>query len=652
MTAGYDVVLEEDVYSGELGHAAKHNAVNEQVNWLTSGLLPTFSARQMGLKFNGDDEVDELEQIIGDLQTDGNITGFTFAVEDVVLLSRPVVIPIDTTIPGSPRQKPMRLFSPARSAQAGQGLLDVLNGQGGGFDLRYDGSDPNHLACFETRGVGRLELDGLNFFNGGDEDTAPLLMTTNTTLHVHDCYFRGTLERVQEECLQKFIVCGGTSGGPGSISANPNAPFQGYGTRIEGNCFDRGGPIELNSYANNIVIRANNWTTKAGSGTGKRAAVEINGFAGIENPVTHVIEYANQSCNNIIQDNTIEVPGFRYAVALERTTATKVVNNGFWDTPAFGGGQFISGIYSGVGALETHSDHNFMEPAFHMVTGPNLLEVEIDTAQGNRPRFTPDRAYQWLRSRLNIIATTGIGLRVFATTGDYAFLKASGGADANPSYPSAVIGYSVAQRVTDLVTDVNSYVVSSATAAFTPEHQMCPIQGANIDGGTVIARYISPTQVELNKKPNSTLGATTAQIARPPGVGANIDLLEVTRGGHLVTKGAVGAASVAAGGALGSTSAAGGNVPATAVATGTDVTFTLVVKAASLGALVAGLMANITYGIGYQTPRVQVTPCDAAAAGLDVYYDKAASTNALLKIGCRNAPTNGVTYTFDVAVLQ
>ena len=128
-----------------------------------------------------------------------------------------------------PRQKPIVIQGAATDQTGGTGLSPV-----GGtiFDLRYDAA--GEVAKWDTRGVGSLCVYDCTFKSGGSATNGtPFIKTTNTHLHISNCFFLGNNAGVSAN--QDAIVLGGSTtsfGGSGATQA-----FQGYGTVIEGNYF-------------------------------------------------------------------------------------------------------------------------------------------------------------------------------------------------------------------------------------------------------------------------------------------------------------------------------------------------------------------------------------------------------------------------------
>lgn len=176
------------------------------------------------------------------------------------------------------------------------------------LDLRYAGAG----AKIRTLGVGSLEIAGITFADNG-ASTSPFILTTNTTLHVHDCAFNGNLTKIRETCDQDALVFGGTTT---TIDGTENAPFQGYGSVIERNYFNRiRRGIYGRAYFNGVPILNNTWWATCGS-DGSAAAIESDGFSQSE---------ANTGL--YVAGNLVECVGYVQAIKCQRTVNSYFANS-------------------------------------------------------------------------------------------------------------------------------------------------------------------------------------------------------------------------------------------------------------------------------------------------------------------------------------
>lgn len=218
-------------------------------------------------------------------------------------------VPIPNDGGATPKQPYLRITGDG-AWQSGQGGIP----QGGTqLDMRYDGDG---VAKIDTRGLGLLVMDHVTLVDGGD-DAKPFLQTTNTTLHVRGNGFFGT--HAADAADQDAIVLGGEST---DLGGTDDAPFQGYGTIIEGNYFNRiRRGVYGRTYCNGTVIRDNTFWTQCGSDIGgDAAAIEFRSWAPGE-----------YDAGNVITGNLIEVPNYVYAIKLTKAVHNTLAYNNFYD---------------------------------------------------------------------------------------------------------------------------------------------------------------------------------------------------------------------------------------------------------------------------------------------------------------------------------
>lgn len=208
-----------------------------------------------------------------------------------------------------PTQKPIRIV----------GAGPLFSGQGGApnggtiIELAFAGSP----ARLYTRGDGLLQLENLTLSSPAPNST-PLLMSTNTTLLVRGCTFYGSI--TAPNCIEDAIVLGGASN---IIGNSANAPFQGYGTIIEGNYFSRvRRGVFLRSYGNGVVIRDNTWWRTSGGPEGDDNAVAIESLG---------YHWSEKNAGGVITGNLIECTYYKYAIKLTDTIQFAIIANNFYD---------------------------------------------------------------------------------------------------------------------------------------------------------------------------------------------------------------------------------------------------------------------------------------------------------------------------------
>ena len=196
-------------------------------------------------------------------------------------------------------------------------------------------------AYFDTRGQGTLEIDHLAFVNGTNGvSPVPFIQTTNTIVRVHDNLFLGSLSVAGSTSTQDVIVLGGTTI---TIDGAATAPFQGYGTVIEKNHFNRiRRGVYLRTYANGVVIRDNTWWNLCGAADATTAALEFDGGPS-------VIVGAD------VSGNLFETYAYPSVIKLIKTLHATFFANNFYDASAgtlslisFDANSYANIVYEGL----------------------------------------------------------------------------------------------------------------------------------------------------------------------------------------------------------------------------------------------------------------------------------------------------------------
>lgn len=221
---------------------------------------------------------------------------------------------IPNTGGAAPTQPAIRLMGAAASmaASAEAGGNGTVFGCSA-LDLRNNAA----TAKIDTRGAGYLEIDHLTLMDG-DSDSAAFVFTTNTVLHIHDCSFYGTAPAsAGVSAANDAIVLGGTST---TLDGTANSPFQGYGTVISNNFFDKiKRAVVGQTYANGIQIVNNTIWKNSGYATG--GAIE---FTGVSNGV---------DTGNYIAGNLIEISYYKYGIRqVDYCENWILVGNNFFDS--------------------------------------------------------------------------------------------------------------------------------------------------------------------------------------------------------------------------------------------------------------------------------------------------------------------------------
>jgi len=233
----------------------------------------------------------------------------------ICLILGQIVLPNDGAAQ-NPRQPPIR-FVGAGGQFDGRG--GIFPPQGGSvLDLRF-GAGPK----IATYGLGLFEATGLTFADYGF-DSAPFLYTTNTTLYIHGSGFWGT--QIAFLANNDAIILGGTSAGNEGTN-HPNAPFQGYGTVIRDNFFQKIRRAAYGRvYANSIVFTENTIWKSCGTNLAGGAAIELHGDPDDSTPQVNVGWW--------VAGNLIEVGNYDYGIKATESQRNTFIGNSFYDPSA------------------------------------------------------------------------------------------------------------------------------------------------------------------------------------------------------------------------------------------------------------------------------------------------------------------------------
>ena len=251
----------------------------------------------------------------------------------------------------------------------------TLLGEGGGWtnlsttnqipatrvDMRYSGA-----AKISTTGSGYLAVKRIGFEDNG-YDSTPFILTTNTTLYAQDNSFTGS--------------------GPGAaMSVNDavwtgtaSVGFQGYGTQIDHNYFDKINRGLYGQYWSNAIVLSNNsWSYNCG------------GFAAFEFDGT-----VDQAQYNSYYGNLIETVHYQHTAYFLNSRGNEGASNTEWDQ----GQLYTSGMY-----LSGASQGN-------VCLGCSFATPYVDATGGNIPLLiyqgTSSQNYQPQVSGIQNLSTTG-----------------------------------------------------------------------------------------------------------------------------------------------------------------------------------------------------------------------------------------------------
>lgn len=345
---------------GQSGHVADHNLIESTLNAVkttadaaqpastldsTVASKVTTSGTQTQSALNSNyvarskvkaDGTDQTATLQAELQALYNAGGGTLVLPSgEIRLDGQIVFPNDggTTMPTGAQLQPSMTLRGEGGWHSGQ--VQSTSPDIGGTSLLCNYTDATYNnAKFVTRGLGRLTIERLTMRSAAAADSTPFLYTTNTTLHIRGCSFRGAAA-TQGACAIDAIVLGGTkkkAAGNDVGYGDADSAFQGYGTVIEGCYFDKVRRVAYGrSYANHIVIRDNFVEKTCGTNITDGACIEFNGNLDVANGSVQPGDYCT---GNQIINNYLNGQGYYYQVKLTQATRCVVFGNGSPDPQA------------------------------------------------------------------------------------------------------------------------------------------------------------------------------------------------------------------------------------------------------------------------------------------------------------------------------
>ena len=250
----------------------------------------------------------------------------------------------------------------------GQGcLFDGRGGEPNGgtiLDMRYSGA----LGKLVTLGLGRLEITGITFRETGLAST-PFIYTTYTTLHIHGNGFYGN--KIGVLCDQDAIVLGGLTQVEGP--RGDNVGFQGYGTIIEGNYFNKiRRAVYGRCFFNANIIMNNTIWNKCGSNLINGAAIEIDGDPDNIG--------AQTAAGNVISQNLIEMVNYPYGIKIVDGQKNSCLANNFYDPTYHSLGYY----YMGTDAKYNYILAGYHNDSYTFVDGNINENTSINPHQGTK----------------------------------------------------------------------------------------------------------------------------------------------------------------------------------------------------------------------------------------------------------------------------
>lgn len=206
------------------------------------------------------------------------------------------------------------------------------------------------VGCIELFGTGYVEIEGITFYQNGTAHAVPYIYDTNACMQIQHCGFFGHASKSGLTCNQDAILLGHT-GSQAQIDGTPTSRFQGYGTVIRENIFNklrRG--VWIRRAGNDVAVVHNTWWNECGSdggsGAASGAAIEVQGISGSSTGGVKII------------GNLIECGSYYYGIRLgDYTSSISVIGNGFYDP----GGQMVAFVQ----ISPTNSSYHLIIAGYH-----------------------------------------------------------------------------------------------------------------------------------------------------------------------------------------------------------------------------------------------------------------------------------------------
>jgi hypothetical protein len=265
----------------------------------------------------GDGVTDDTLAVQAAINSLSSLGGIVVIPEGHYVITGQIVFPNEADVSGIVYQPPIKLEG-AGAYVLPRTELSLTPSYGSILDLRY--TDGPKIA---TYGTGMLEATGVTFADLDMEfDDAPFIYTTNTTLHIHDSSFYGRLGGYGVAQNDAIILGGTSSANPGH--ADPNGPFQGYGTVIRDNFFMRiRRAVYGRVFANGVAFVGNTIWSSCGSDLPDGAAIEIDGDPDGLSP---------QSASGwYVAGNLIEMVYYPYGIKTRESQRNAFIANNFFD---------------------------------------------------------------------------------------------------------------------------------------------------------------------------------------------------------------------------------------------------------------------------------------------------------------------------------
>jgi hypothetical protein len=244
------------------------------------------------------------------------------------------------------------------------------NGEGGNpgsgciLKTTYSGAG---TAKIETYGLGKFEIDHIAFYDTGT-DSLPFLLTTGTTLNIHDNSFVGNCGGLN--CTQDVILLGGFNSVFSGGTNDPTAAFQGYNSYIEKNYFQRiRRAVYAKTYAASNHIESNYFGPGSGSNL-VAATLTLTSVANASGGTTTYTGTITGGASNGLATQSVVITGF-----------TNPANNSAV-SPAFPSAFNVLSSTSTTITVTNPSGVSETDPATAVTTGGSILEFDATAQSG------------------------------------------------------------------------------------------------------------------------------------------------------------------------------------------------------------------------------------------------------------------------------
>ena len=320
-----DSDLDDTNFYIKVGDKYYQQVISGVINVQNFGLLP---GQNCGAKFN---------KLLQRFKNKGATFYFPSSDLDYIFEQR-IIFPYEVKN-NTPTQKPFKIVG---DGSYWNGKFINNNGKKGScIQLAYNGDGTYLDAKITSFGLGSLTIEDITFEDDSGDNT-PFFYGTYTTWKVSRCAFLGS--KINTECDQDVFILGGTDSS--EIGDVPNGGFQGYGTIISENYFNkiRRGLLGQN-YFNANTFKDNTFWFQCGNSNG--GAIELDG------------SHSTQTCTgNVISGNLCEMLNYKYFFKGNKANNNTFVGNNLFDMATAGTSEAYYNMENSEFNVIVHGWHN------------------------------------------------------------------------------------------------------------------------------------------------------------------------------------------------------------------------------------------------------------------------------------------------------